>query len=451
MRPMYDMLQGAANRASFHMPGHKGKAPFGPVDVYALDTTELATTDDLYAPERGIARAQQLYAEAAGAARTLMLTNGSTSGIHVMLQLYAREGDTVLLPRNAHMSAVNGCIMGGLRVRWMPLSMTADGLCYLTVEDVISTMETHPEARTLLLTRPDFYGCCIDLERIVAAAHARKIRVVVDEAHGAHLPWMAEVKSAGACGADAWVQSVHKTLPGLTGAAALHLAHEEDHDRALQLLRREQSSSPSFIQLMSIDDAREYMALYGRERLAAVAAAADEVRRMLPELGYADAHAGWQGTGLTFDPTRLVIDAPQGGKALAEALRAHGIDAEMYDLRRAVFILSAMDEPEDVLHIASILKEIPPKAVALPALPMLSAIPERAMEVRQAVMAECENVPLAQCEGRIAAVSAGLYPPGIPLVCPGERVTEEVLRRLMNAKNQERFGVEGDTLLCVNV
>ena len=451
MRPMYDMLQSAANRASFHMPGHKGCAPFGPVDVYALDTTELATTDDLYAPERGIARAQELYARAAGAARTLMLTNGSTSGIHVMLQLYAREGDTVLLPRNAHMSAVNGCIMGGLKVRWLPLSMTADGLCYLTAEGVISAMEAHPEATTLLLTRPDFYGNCIDLARIAGEAHARGIRVVVDEAHGAHLPWMDDVKSAGACGADAWVQSVHKTLPGLTGAAALHLAHGEDHAKALRLLRRGQSSSPSFIQLMSIDDAREYMELQGRERLQAVAAAADEVRRMLPELGYADAHAGWRETGMTFDPTRLVIDAPQGGKALAAALREHGVDAEMYDLRRAVFILSAMDEPEDVLHIASILKEIPPEKADIPALPMLSSIPEQAMEVRPAVMAECENVPLARCEGRVAAVSAGLYPPGIPLVCPGERVTKEIAERLMKAKNQERFGVEGDTLLCVNV
>lgn len=451
MRPMYDMLQSAAHRASFHMPGHKGKSPFGPVDVYALDTTELATTDDLYAPERGIAKAQELYARAAGAARTLMLTNGSTSGIHVMLQLYAREDDTVLLPRNAHMSAVNGCIMGGLHVRWMPLSMTADGLCYLTADGVISAMDAHPEANALLLTRPDFYGNCVDLARIAEAAHARNIRVVVDEAHGAHLPWMEGVRSAGACGADAWVQSVHKTLPGLTGAAVLHLAHGEDHARALRLLRREQSSSPSFIQLMSIDDAREYMALYGRERLAAVAAAADEVRRMLPKLGYADAHALWQETGMTFDPTRLVIDAPQGGKALAESLRRHGVDAEMYDLRRVVLILSAMDDAADVLRIASILKEIPPEKADVPALPMLCPIPERAMEVRAASMAQSECVPLAECEGRIAAASAGLYPPGIPLVCPGERVTEEVLRRLMNAKNQERFGVEGDALLCVNV
>ena len=424
------------------MPGHKGKAPFQAVDMYALDTTELPLTDDLYTPERGIAEAQRLYAEAAGAARTLFLTNGSTSGIHVMLQLYAREGDTVLLPRNAHMSAVNGCIMGGLKVRWLPLSMTADGLCYMKESDVIAAMDAHPETKTILLTRPDFYGCVLPLERIVAEAHARGIRVVVDEAHGAHLPWMADVKSAGECGADAWVQSVHKTLPGLTGAAALHLRSEDNHVRARMLLRRVQSSSPNFVMLMSIDDARAYMEEAGEAVLTAVSAAADEVRQALPSLGYGDAHALWRDTGLQFDPTRLVIDAPQGGAALAAAFREHGVDAEMFDLRRVVFILSAMDRPEEVLHILSVLKEIPPVQADIPRLPMLTDIPQRAMEVRAAAMAETEYVPLARCAGRIAAASAGLYPPGVPLVCPGEVVPQEVVQRLMNVKQQERFGVE---------
>ena len=171
---------------------------------------------------------------------------------------------------------------------------------------------------------------------------------------------------------------------------------------------------------------------------------------MLPALGYRDAHALWQDTGLAFDPTRLVIDAPQGGANLASALREKGIDVEMYDLRRVVFILSAMDDAADVLRIADALKEIPPVQREIPRLPMLTDIPERAMEVRAAVMAESELVPLNRCTGCVAAVSAGLYPPGIPLVCPGERVTEAVAQRLMQAKNQERFGVEGDALLCVN-
>lgn len=451
MRPMYDMLRETSGRRSYHMPGHKGQSPFGAADLYALDATELPLTDDLYAPERGIARAQCLYARAAGAACTLLLTNGSTMGMHVMLQLYAREGDVVLLPRNAHLSAVNACILGGMKARWIPASMTADGLCHIREADVLSAMARHPEARVLLLTRPDYYGGCIALERIVRAAHEKGMRVVVDEAHGAHFPWLAGVESAGACGADAWVQSVHKTLPGLTGAAVLHLADENDRPAALRLLRRGQTSSPSFVHMLSIDDAREYMDLHGRERLSAVAAAADALRQRLPALGYADAHAMWRDTGLTFDPTRLVIDAPQGGAALAEALAAHGVDVEMHDLRRVVLILTAMDEAADILRVGDVLAEIPPVQRAVEALPALTALPVRAMEVRAAAMAAWANVPLRQCEGRIAAVAAGLYPPGIPLVCPGEIITDEIVRRLTNVKNQERFGVEGDTLVCVSV
>lgn len=454
MRPMYEMLRDAAGRSSFHMPGHKGKAPFGPVDLYALDATELPLTDDLYAPERGIAKAQELYARSAGAACSLLLTNGSTIGLHVMLQLYAREGDTVLLPRNAHLSAVNACIMGGLKVRWIPATMTADGLCYIREADVLTAMEKYPEARSILLTRPDYYGGCIALEYIACAAHEKGMRLVVDEAHGAHFPWMAgmvKMRSAGACGADAWVQSVHKTLPGLTGAAVLHLADEGDRAAAVRLLRRGQTSSPSFVHMLSIDDAREYMDLHGRERLERVAAAADALRRKLPELGYADAHGMWRDTALSFDPTRVVIDAPQGGERLAEQLREHGVDVEMHDLRRVVLILTAMDEPEEILRVADVLARIPPTKEKVEQLPQLAAIPPQVMEVRAAAMAACENVPLANCEGRIAAVAAGLYPPGIPLVCPGEIITAEIVRRLTNRKHQECFGVEGDTLACVSV
>lgn len=449
MRPIYDMLVAASRRGSFHMPGHKGRAPFGAVDLYGLDTTEIPLTDDLYAPENGILQAERLYARAAGAAETLFLHNGSTSGIHVMLQLWAREGDTVLLPRNAHLSAVNACIMGGLRVRWIPVRQTADGYCYLRVEDVLASLRAHPEAKTLLLTRPDYYGCCLPLEEIIPAAHAQGVKVVVDEAHGAHFPWMEGVQSAGALGADAWVQSVHKTLPGLTGSAVLHLRDASVRGRAIRLLRREQTSSPSFVMMMSIDDARAMMEERGGQELRRIACRAEEVRSLLPAWGYRDGRASWQGLGMTMDPTRLVIAAPQGGAALAEALQARGIDVEMHDHHRVVLILSAQDTDEDFARLKEALEDIPATEAALPVLPPTDMLPERAVEVRPAVMAECEMVPLHQAAGRIAAVPAGLYPPGIPLVCPGEMVDHGTVEWLKSAAPQGRFGVEGDCLLCV--
>lgn len=154
MRPVYDMLTAASARRSGHMPGHKGRPPFGAADLYALDTTELPNTDDLYAAEGGLREAMRLYAQAAGAAKTIFLHNGSTAGNHVMLQLYAREGETVLLPRNAHLSAVNACVLGGMRVKWMPVRCTPDGYCYLAEEDVLAALRANLDARAMLLGPP---------------------------------------------------------------------------------------------------------------------------------------------------------------------------------------------------------------------------------------------------------------------------------------------------------
>lgn len=449
MRPVYDMLAKASGRRSGHMPGHKGKAPFGAADPYALDTTELPITDDLYSPENGLKEAQRLYAQAAGAAETIFLHNGSTSGIHVMVQLYAHEGDTVLLPRNAHLSAVNGCILGGLRPVWIPVTQTADGYCYIAEADVLSALDAHPEAKALLLTCPDYFGGCLPMERIVAKAHGQGVRVLVDEAHGAHFPWLAGMRSAGELGADAWVQSVHKTLPGWTGSAVLHLRDAADRSRAMTILRREQTSSPSFLLMMSIDDARAWMEEHGPERSEAVADAADELRALLPSWGYADAHVGWQDTGLAFDPTRLVIAAPQGGHALAKALQERGVDVEMADDRRAVLILTAMDSPDDVRRIGDALREIPTAPCQIAVSRAAYAIPRQVMPLRAAAMGGTEQVPLPRAVGRVAAQAAGLYPPGVPLVCPGEEITKETVERLQAAESQQRFGVEGDRLTCV--
>ena len=270
MRPVYDMLPAASARRSGHMPGHKGRPPFGAADLYALDTTELPNTDDLYAAEGGLREAMRLYAQAAGAAKTIFLHNGSTAGNHVMLQLYARDGETVLLPRNAHLSAVNACVLGGMRVKCMPVRCTPDGYCYLAEEDVLAALRANPDARAMLLVRPDYYGGAMRedvFRRIAAAAHRQGTKVVVDEAHGAHFPWCDGMTSAGALGADAWVQSVHKTLMGLTGSAVLHLADAADEKRAWTLLRREQTSSPSFLLMLSIDDSRAWMEENGRARL----------------------------------------------------------------------------------------------------------------------------------------------------------------------------------------
>lgn len=448
-RPVWEMLERNRERLSFHMPGHKGRGPFGPVDAYALDTTELPGTDDLYCPENGLRLAQERYAQAAGSGAALFLHNGSTAGIQAMLMLYAHPGDTVLLPRNAHLSAVNGCILGDLRPVFMPLTFTGDGYGYLREETVLDALAAHPEARCLLVTRPDYYGGCLPLGRIAAAARKQGCRLVVDEAHGAHLPWLPGLTGAAQAGAAAWVQSCHKTLPSLTGTAVLHLRDPEDGPRALRLLRMTQTSSPNYVLMMSVDDARAYMEAQGRERLTAVCAAADALRAQLPALGYGDGQAAWGDTGLEFDPTRLVIRAPQGGEALDRALAQRGMDVEMHDIHRVVCILTAMDDGARLARLGEALREIPPQAVELPVTAYAQPLPPRRLPPREAALGQVEWVELSRAGGRVAAASAGLYPPGIPLVAPGEMITEQTAAALAQAGPRRRFGVEGEKLLCV--
>ena len=448
-RPVWEMLERNRGRASFHMPGHKGRGPFGPVDAYALDTTELPGTDDLYCPENGLRLAQARYARAAGSGAALFLHNGATAGVQTMLTLYARPGETVLLPRNAHLSAVNGCVLGDLRPAFMPLTFTEDGYGYLREETVLAALAAHPEARCLLVTRPDYYGGCLPLERIAAAARAQGCRLVVDEAHGAHLPWMPGLPGAAQAGADAWVQSCHKTLPSLTGTAVLHLRDAADREKALRLLRMTQTSSPNYVLMMAVDDACAYMEAVGTACLAAVCAGADALRRQLPALGYGDGQAAWGETGLQFDPTRLVIRAPQGGEALDRALARLGVDVEMHDSQRVVCILTVMDGEARLARRAQALGGIPPEEAALPAAPLVRALPPVRMPPREAALGETERVPLSVAAGCVAAACAGLYPPGIPLVVPGEEITEETSRVLAQAGPRGRFGVEGDELLCV--
>lgn len=361
----------------------------------------------------------------------------------------------MLLPRNAHLSAVNACVLGGMRVKWMPVRCTPDGYCYLAEEDVLAALRANPDARAMLLVRPDYYGGAMRedvFRRIAAAAHRQGTKVVVDEAHGAHFPWCDGMTSAGALGADAWVQSVHKTLMGLTGSAVLHLADSADEKRAWTLLRREQTSSPSFLLMLSIDDSRAWMEENGRAHLRALSEAVNDVRRRLVGTPYHDAYADWANLPVCFDPTRLVIFAPQGGKFLAEQLREAGLDVEMADERRVVLILSVMDDIVEIRRLPELLASIPAaEKKQFAPLTLMPDMPEAVLTPRQAAMAEEILVPLDRAEGKIAAAAVGLYPPGIPLLAPGERVTREIIRQLQEAGTRERFGVEGDDLRCANV
>ncbi len=446
---MLEMLERTAGRVSLHMPGAQGRGPFGAIDPYRLDTTELPETDDLYAPNGAIARAQELAARSAGAAHTILLHGGSTAGMHAMLLYAARRGEQVILPRNVHLSALNLCATAGLEPVFARPAYTPDGLPYTPQERYLEALEKHPGARAMLVVRPDYYGGLYWPKAAVERAHARGMLVLCDEAHGAHLNWDAQTPNALELGADVSVQSAHKTLPALTAGAWLHAGPGVDAARLRRMLRMVQTSSPAFVGLLSLDDARAWMDARGAAALEALKGAARLFYERAAKLGYADGQAAH---GFACDKTRLVLEAPQGGFALAGQLARMGLDAEMSDERRVVCILSLMDGGERLDWLLAALERIGPQmgeaARPLPAPPR--ELPERAIALDEAAFAPTEALAPGKAMGRISAAHVGLYPPGTALLAAGERVTPALAEYLSGLAPSRVFGLNADgTLNCV--
>ncbi len=443
-RPVYHMLTRTSRRLSLHMPGAQGRAPFGRWDPYRLDTTELSVTDDLYAPTGAIAQAQALAARSAGAAGTLMLHGGSTAGMHAMLLYACAPHGKVILPRNVHISAIHLCATAGVEPVFAQPSYTADGLPYTTDESYLKTLRDHPDARALLVVRPDYYGALRWPEKAAQEAHARGMLVLCDEAHGAHLNWDADVPNAGRLGADLCVQSAHKTLPALNAAAWLHAGPRVEVERLRRTLRMVQTSSPSFLTLLSLDDARAWMDAHGAAALARLKQAVQDFLAQAAKLGYTGAQ---DAPGAAYDPTRLVLAAPQGGFWLADALARQGVDVEMSDERRVVCILSLMDGARRLKQLLRALRRIaqegaPSAKDALPLPPQ--GLPPRELPLWQAAFLPSKPVPLCHAAGRVSAGQVGLYPPGTAILTAGERITPEIADWLFRMEASRVFGLSPD-------
>jgi arginine decarboxylase len=261
---------------------------------------------------------------------------------------------------------------------------------------------------------------------------------------------MENIHSAALYGADLWVQSAHNTLPALTAGAFLHLAEGEDVQRALRMLRVVQTSSPAFYVMQSLDDARAYMEDYGAAKLKDLQNRLGELRAGMKTLGYADAHESWRSLPLEFDPTRLVITAPQGGFALANSLKEQEIDVEMADDFRVVCILTVMDKEETFRRLlAALEKAYGMPCMKVPSITCAYPLPKQVIRPRQAALGKQEWSDAASAVGRISGTSAGLYPPGIPLVAPGEEITAEIVEILLALPEGKRFGLNNGKLLCV--
>ncbi len=434
---------------SFHMPGHKFRADLLPDLVEYLgpewaraDLNECSpTVDYLHSPGPALTEAMALAAELVGADTTHFLVNGATVGNQAMLLAAAREGDKVIVSRASHRSVYAGLILSGAHPIYVPASVhPRTGLpLAVTTGAAAEALSAHPDAAAIHITGINYYGYLPDVPGLVALAHERSLPLLVDEAHGAHLGFHPLLpRSAVQHGADVVVQSPHKTLGAFTQAAWLHVTGVRVAPTVLtQALALLQSSSPSVLLTGSLDVVRRQMALDGRRllgRVIALAARARESIRSIPGLDcygpeLIDAEHGIA----AHDPSKLVIDTRGSGLTgtqLQARLRAQSrLDVEFADPAHVVCSITVADDDEsiDALLVALAQAARPREASATRELDTIDVppIPTMALTPRQAFGAPTTAVPLAEAIGRICGEQVMPYPPGIPLLLPGELIAAE--------------------------
>lgn len=440
----------AGTRYPLHMPGHKRRVAPAPGLPADWDFTEIPGADDLHAAEGILADAMARTAALWGAARTFYLINGATCGLLAGIRALAPAGSTVVAARNCHKSVFHALELGGLHARWvMPRPDETFGIHgSVAPDDLAADLAACPDARCVILTSPTYEGVLSDIAAIADICHVRGVPLLVDEAHGAHYLPMAEAYGwqggALAAGADVVVQSPHKTLPSLTQTALLHLGGVYGPglaDKIARQLEIFETSSPSYPLMASLDGCTGLLAAHGAEWFAAWAqrlgrfdAAVAGLSRLRVFCHGADRLAGPPAC-FAHDPGKILMDgsgAGLTGAGLADALRDRGFELEMICGDLVLAMTSPCDADDALDRLADALREIdaaapgaaPAKAAGHPAPP---APGEAVYTIARALELPAVPCPLADAEGRIAGEFLWAYPPGVPLIVPGERVTRRVL------------------------
>ena len=437
--PIFDAMQKYKdkNPLRFHMPGHKGKSGlFGECakELIALDITELPETDNLAAPSGVISLAEQRISEAFSAKRSFILSGGSTLGNLAMIYGNLRCGDKILVDRNSHLSVFSALALSGAKPVYIGGGLY-DGCGALrcpSPEEVIKAAEENPDAKAVFITSPNSFGICADIYKISKICKEKNILLLVDEAHGAHFTFHKKLpQSAMECGADASCQSFHKTLPALTQSAVLHIGNEKIGKNTERALRLFQSSSPSYLLMASCDFARAYMEEKGKKRLDEIT---DFLQKKMPENALR-----------TDDITRLCIKCD--GRRSEEILKNKNTVPEMTGAGYAVFIITPADEICDIEYLLNAAENLPGMHLEDT---YFKGCPQR-MTPQEAYFAPSRTVSLNEAAGKISKNAVFRYPPGVPVIAPGEEITKEALSYMesFEKKGDAFSGVSGGIEVCL--
>ena len=448
----------------FHTPGHKIgiEAPqllkdwMGPALPYDLGV--MYALDDLHEPERELKEAQELTAELYGADCCWFSINGTTALIEAMIMGTVGPDETIIIPREAHRSVISGLVLSGAKPvymdcqfddRWgIPLGVS--------VEDAIKTMDAHPEAKAILLVYPNYYGVGVDIVNIVKEAHKRGLVVLVDEAHGPHLPFSKNLPiEAIAAGADLVAQSTHKSVGSLTQTSWLLGQGDKINQRRItQMHQMLQSTSPNYIFLASLDMARHQLATEGKALISRTVELSLYLRHELNKISgittmeYIDI----QERVVNYDCTKVLIDAKVLGLTGIEferMLREYRIEVELVQAHHVLVLITIGDTKESVTSLIQAVQAISDTILHTSKVANSnvvehaenlskdsSLLPKPIVRVtpRNAMYANREQVPLRDALHRIVGETIAYYPPGIPCVAIGEEISSSVLQYIENRK-----------------
>lgn len=454
--PLFDALRRYADEGtiSFHVPGHKHGnglpefTQFVGKNVMNIDLTILPDLDSIYHPTGAIKEAQDLAADAYGAEHAFFLVNGTTSGIQAMVMSVCREEDEIIVPRNAHKSVIGGIILSGAKpVYVQPQIDDFYGIAKgVEPETVARALADHPAAKAVFVIHPTYYGMASNLPKIVEIAHGYGVPVIVDEAHGAHFPFHPALPVAAmAAGADMSAASVHKLAGSMTQSSILLLRSDYiDPKHVKTILNLTQTTSPSYVLMASLDVARKQMILQGEQRISRTLELSSLARQVMNKInGIRVAGEEMIGTPgcWAYDATKLMINVRGLGLTGYEAetilRKKHQLAFELSDYHNLLAVVSLGDNENTVGRlIAGIAdlaeqcgsKQYAEKAIRLPATPEMVTLP------REAFYSDAKAIDLNCAAGEVSAEMVMAYPPGIPIVCPGERITPEIIDHIQDLK-----------------
>lgn len=453
MSDLYEKIRSAAARdlLPMHMPGHKrNTAAFGWLKELGaeLDFTEIAGLDDLHSPDGVLAELLSRAARPWGAKRTFLSVNGSTGGIFAAVSAFGKHG--VLVARNCHRSVFAAAERLACGTEFLLPRPTEFGIFGSVFPSDVAKRLDETGCKAVILTSPTYEGAVSDIKGIAREAHARGALLIVDSAHGAHFGLAEGLPETPVReGADVTVMSLHKTLPALTQTALVHVAGERAD---AELLAREMSafvtSSPSYPMMASVDGMLDLLRNGGGKRLAETAAAAVELRaesmsyhalRVLGSDAFKDAGI------FAYDPFKVYIDFMNfrfGGKSLHDHLRDNaGAELEADYPYAALAYLGAGDDAGSVSALKTALSAADAAAERVAGdecREVMRALPERVAEAGEVRRRSWKEVPFSEAAGAVSAESVWVYPPGVPVVLPGERVSAECAEMLACA---ERLGI----------